>query len=583
MKLWIKPSSKIFLSILAIVLLSSCQTSTKKIDKQIGSTSNASSTELETDPAETNQEIEETIKTALMAGEFALQDGRMESAAKHYAKAANLSTDAKVITHALQVMFSAKKWDLAAPVLERAASLPEMSALTIAQGRAALALASNEKTRAIEALSKLLKIEPRDESRKMFAPALVMSEDKVLAQAVFEALMKMQAFGRELESLTFASRVAEQMHDAKNAKILADQAIEFYPNAAEGYRSRAEMLYREKKFDAALLDFSRAVAKEPNNPELILVYAASLDAQDRTLEAIEILIKGPQTDATLTSRAAYAAKLGDTNLQQGAYAAIKALPDPKTEPRLELLGQMAEVLEDKEAALAWYQGIGKGERYVNAQLRIAILQDALGNFDAAKRTLEKVREDGIEDIDELRNSYLIESEIFKRRKQPQDSIAALERGLSVLHDDRDLLYTRSIERIDNAQLDLGIADLRRLVELNPNDADLINALGYTLTDRTDQHQEALQLIERALAAKPGDGAILDSLGWAKFHLGDLDGAISALREAWSKQSDAEVAGHLAEVLLKKGDRSGALNALELGEMKHPKSEVLLKVRKRLGL
>ncbi len=82
-------------------------------------------------------------------------------------------------------------------------------------------------------------------------------------------------------------------------------------------------------------------------------------------------------------------------------------------------------------------------------------------------------------------------------------------------DDLNLLYTRAMlaeKRNDLAQLE---ADLRNILAREPDNAMALNALGYTLADRTERYDEALQLIELAHQINPQDPAILDSLGWVQ--------------------------------------------------------------------
>jgi tetratricopeptide (TPR) repeat protein len=109
----------------------------------------------------------------------------------------------------------------------------------------------------------------------------------------------------------------------------------------------------------------------------------------------------------------------------------------------------------------------------------------------------------------------------------------------------------------------------------------MNALGYTLADRTDQQAEALELIRKALALKPDEPAILDSLGWVQYRLGHLDTAIEQLRNAYGKQPDAEIAAHLGEVLWVSGKHDEARRVWNQGREKDAKNKVLLETIQRL--
>ncbi|NNC55170.1 MAG: tetratricopeptide repeat protein [Pseudomonadales bacterium] len=101
------------------------------------------------------------------------------------------------------------------------------------------------------------------------------------------------------------------------------------------------------------------------------------------------------------------------------------------------------------------------------------------------------------------------------------------------------------EKLD--ELDLVERDLRYVLDREPNNPIALNALGYILADRTTRYTEALQLIEKALALKPGDPAIMDSLGWVQFKLGRNQEALQNLQRAYEIFPDDEIAAHLIEV------------------------------------
>jgi Flp pilus assembly protein TadD len=130
-------------------------------------------------------------------------------------------------------------------------------------------------------------------------------------------------------------------------------------------------------------------------------------------------------------------------------------------------------------------------------------------------------------------------------------------------------------------IDASVRDLRRLLALQPGNADALNALGYTLADRTKDQAEALTLIEKALTLKPDEPAIIDSLGWVQYRLGHLKEAVDRLRTAYAKQPDPEIAAHLGEVLWVSGDKDEARKIWAQGQKKDAKNKVLLETIKRL--
>ena len=119
-----------------------------------------------------------------------------------------------------------------------------------------------------------------------------------------------------------------------------------------------------------------------------------------------------------------------------------------------------------------------------------------------------------------------------------------------------------------------IAALERLIAERPDDATLLNALGYTLADHNLQLPRAEKLIRRSLVSTPDNPAVLDSLGWVRFRRGDARGATPILERAYSLGRDSDVAAHLGEVLWQSGDQAGARKVFAAALAKDPDSELL---------
>ena len=134
------------------------------------------------------------------------------------------------------------------------------------------------------------------------------------------------------------------------------------------------------------------------------------------------------------------------------------------------------------------------------------------------------------------------------------------------------------KRDDLSQLE---RDLRFIIEREPDNAMALNALGYTLADRTTRYAEAKELIELAYQISPEDPAILDSLGWVNYRLGRLDEAERLLRQALQRFPDHEVAAHLGEVLWAQGKQREARKVWAGALKEQPDSPVLRSTLQRL--
>jgi Flp pilus assembly protein TadD len=234
-----------------------------------------------------------------------------------------------------------------------------------------------------------------------------------------------------------------------------------------------------------------------------------------------------------------------------------------------------------DEALAWYREIPRGEHYASAQLRVAVLLDGMGKRAEAAELLKSLRDEGLDDDDKLAESYLLEGELAIKHKDKPAALAVYDKGLEALPDQRKLLYARALLNEQLDKLAEAERDLRRVVELDPEDADALNALGYTLADRTERLDEALALIEKALEHKPNEPAIVDSLGWVQFRMGKRDEAVKQLERAFELKPDPEIAAHLGEALWSTGRKDDARKIWEQGKKLDPGNELLAKTIKRL--
>lgn len=231
-----------------------------------------------------------------------------------------------------------------------------------------------------------------------------------------------------------------------------------------------------------------------------------------------------------------------------------------------------------DESIEWYAEVRDEELVFDAQLRIA---DALVRTGGNEAALEHLQGLVPASRDEEVDLVLAQERILRDMGRMQDAYTLLDAAVQDIPDNGDLLYSRALLAAELDELVQHERDIRRVIELEPDNAHAYNALGYTLADQTDRYAEALDLITRALELAPEDPFILDSMGWVQFRLGEYEAAETYLRKALSIRNDAEIAAHLGEVLWVVGVRDEARALWDDALKADPGNRTLLDTLERL--
>ena len=522
---------------------------------------------------------ESDLMAKLLAAQFALQESDLKAGAQGFADAAMLSKDPNIAEEATRLALTIKNWPLARTSLERWQSLSPKDP-GVLQARAWIAIGEG---RPEDALADLDALASRGDEQgwRLVAQTLLGTDDKAAAARLLERIATPAHLADSEANWVAVSQLAFKLGDKASARRVADGAVTRF-HGADAYAWSARLALDRGDKVAARSLYAEALKRDPKSVRLRGGYAALLADSGDNAAAARALAQGPQDDATYAARAAYAARAEDKAALSSLYHELDTDKDARDGSRLFLLGQVAELLEKREDALAWYREISEDdEHWFDAQTRQAIVLDQLGRTEQALQFLRELQAQTGEDSTQLGNVFLLEADLLSRKGRHKDALVVYERGLETLPDDPRLLYARALMAAEQDDLPGAERDLRRVIALKPDDAEALNALGYTLADRTDRRAEALELIERAYKLKPDEPAIIDSLGWIRYRMGDLNASIKELRRAYEKQNDAEIAAHLGEVLWVSGERDEALRVWEQGRKKDAKNKALLETIRRL--
>jgi len=243
------------------------------------------------------------------------------------------------------------------------------------------------------------------------------------------------------------------------------------------------------------------------------------------------------------------------------------------------LAQVAEETKQWGSAIEHYQAVTDGDRAWLAKLRIGAMYGKEGQLAKAKAWFASLNAVTRDQKVQLKQA---EAQLLRDAGDDAGAYDVLVKGLADNPDAPDLMYDLAMVAEKLGKVDETETNLKQLIALRPNDAQALNALGYTLVDRTSRTDEGLAFIERAHKLSPTDPFILDSLGWAFYRLGRFDDAERYLQQALDGRPDAEIAAHLGEVLWKKGDHAKAIAVWKAQLDSNPDNAVLKETVKRFA-
>jgi tetratricopeptide (TPR) repeat protein len=207
----------------------------------------------------------------------------------------------------------------------------------------------------------------------------------------------------------------------------------------------------------------------------------------------------------------------------------------------------------------------------------ALLAHQLDDEEGAFELLDSFAEESPNNAVEV---VALKAQLLISLKRYEEGLDLYEKAIEYRPDSENLVLGRAELLLQIGRLDDAIAEYRGAIKRWPDSSLALNALGYTLADRTEQFEEAEKLIRKALEINPSSPAIIDSLGWVLYKLGQHEAGLVELQRAYDSMKDAEVAAHLVEVLAELERQGEALELLESAEKLGPDSELLKDVRSR---
>ena len=548
-------------------------------------------------PADENAGLSPDVFYRLLLGDVALQRGETSLAARAYYEAAREARDPRIAKRASEVALAARMRGLAQESAKLWATL-DPTAERPKQILAALAAGANGKAPTEGSVDNDLRIR----LEKVIADAAITDRGP---GEIFLQLNRFFGDGQDrkqiLELVRELAKPYPKNPEAHFAVALAaytasapegspdntaldevDRALALKPDWERAALLKAEILSR-KKPDEAIAYLSLFVAANPEARAAAGGLAQFLVEQKRYGEARAVFQRLWDSDRNAREFefgvAVISIQMKDWETAESLFRDLKRANYGENGAVELYLAQIAEETGRYQEAIDRYKAVPEGERAWLAKVRVAAMMGKLGKVVEARKYLADLPAVTIEQRVQVRQA---EAQLLRDANDNNGAYGVLVLALKEHPDSPDLLYdaamvAEKLDKIDDAE-----ARLRRVVELKPDDAQALNALGYTLVDRTTRTSEGLVLIEKANKLSPDDPFILDSMGWALFRLGRYAEAETYLRRALKERPDAEVAAHLGEVLWAKGERERAQEVWQSQLKTTPDNPVLLETVRRLA-
>ena len=398
--------------------------------------------------------------------------------------------------------------------------------------------------------------------------------------AIAEAIRAIAAQWSEDDQAAIAACLLARLEgDLKRAESFIVPVLERSPEDI-----RAVMLWTQLMLDQDTDDpfnlLATTVSRYPDNQELRLQFARLLGSEGNYVGArtqfVLLLERDPENAELLSTAALLDFELEYFDEALSKFQLLIALNERLDEAHY-YVGRVEMANDRYPEAIAAFAAVGPSREFRDAKalaaellIDTAFASDIKTFFNDQRRAYPSAAE----------QLFLLEADSL--RDWTGESLKAYDRGLTAFPQSFSLLYGRAMVHESDGHLGAMENDLRSILAHDPDHAGTLNALGYTLTNHTQRYEEAADLIKRALVLSPGDPAILDSLGWVYYKLGQHSESEALLREAHNAFPDPEVAAHLGEVLWVQGRQIEARDVWRDGLSRVPDHPIILEAVKRLG-
>ena len=517
----------------------------------------------------------------LLVAEMAITRGQTDLAVEHYLILVKSQDNPAIAERAVRIAVYGENLPAAVEAAQRWVEL-EPDRIEARQVIAAIYIRQNRVDDAFNYLDGVIeKNEIGD--KQLFTSLLgVLAREKNSDTVIAVTRKIAEKYPARAYALYLHGMLSAQGGQSEEALAYIDRALG-YEQIEGAHNARAKLLLKLGRHEEAVVSLERAVKRLPDDKNLRMTYARLLvdvKQYEKARNEFERLYKDSPDDEELIYTLGLLS-LESERLDDAEKYLLRLVEMDKREGEAQYyLGRINEGRKQYDDAIHWYEQVHDGQYQFDARLRIVDMLEHAGRFDEAHEYLKSMLKGSQSNASMIR-IYLAEGELLRSVKRYQDAMEVYNTALEIIPGNNDLLYARALTAESVGRIDILEADLKAILETQPDNAHALNALGFTLADQTNRYEEAYQLIKRAFEIMPEDAAIIDSFGWVNYRLGNYDEALRLLRNALSRYQDSEIAAHLGEVLWVAGKKNEARLVWQKALEESPGDPLIEDVMRRL--
>ena len=569
-------------SVAALVLLSGCSYFSLKSDaleESVGSNKSAE-VKQKIPSKELTKSIEPDVLYILLTAELAGQRGQYDIALEGYLLAAKKTKNPKFSERAVMIAMYVKDNSKTNEALSLwlTQDSKNQSARKIAT---LMALRSGDKALALTHLNALLDFDQATFEGVLLEITTVLEKEEKQA-LVSDALDAMLIQHPNLAEIYFIQALlAIQNKDRDLAEAKIKQALKYRPDWDKALLCQAQIAIYAGDLSEASALLKKALVKYPNNLKMSKILAQVFIKDEHYKEALDlyrkIISNNPLDVESQFAEGLIYLQLNQEGEAEGIFRKLEGQTEWKYQADF-YLGKIKEKQGSYKKALEFYDKVSDGAFVFDASLSAISLLQRDKQFNEANERLSALQSKFPKQIVRL---TLIQAELFSQQKNYEKSFEILSKALAENPNQKEYLYARALIAEHLSKLDVVEGDLNKILAIEPNNVETLNALGYSLLNNPSRYVDAEKFLKKALSLSPNEAVIIDSYGWLQFKLGNFSGALNYLQQAYDKQKEPEIAAHLAEVMWVSGKKDEAEKLVSRLIRENPADEYLKDVEKRI--